>query len=73
MGINPDTKFAGIRKNNFMGTYIIGPLLILNPPLAKFILEKMGVKNPRLAFEDTAMEVYNRRVSEFKNPKIDLQ
>ena len=73
VGINPDTKFAGIRKNNFMGTYIIGPLLILNPPLAKFILEKMGVKNPRLAFEDTAMEVYNRRVSEFKNPKIDLQ
>jgi CobQ-like glutamine amidotransferase family enzyme len=73
VGINPETDKAGIRVNNFMGTYIIGPLLILNPPFAKYILEELGVKEPKLAFEKTAMEVYDRRVSEFKNPRVELQ
>lgn len=71
-GINPENPRAGIRVNNFMGTYIIGPILMLTPPLAKYILEKMGVKNPTLAFEKTACEAYEFRVKEFKNPKLPL-
>ena len=31
IGINKDSKIEGIKKNNFIGTYLIGPLLILNP------------------------------------------
>ena len=31
IGLNPDSKLEGIQKNNFIGTYIIGPILILNP------------------------------------------
>lgn len=67
-GLNPETKGEGLRRNNFMATYITGPLLVLNPPFAKYILELIGVENPKLAFEETAMDVYNTRVKEFSDP-----
>ena len=41
IGINKDSKLEGIRKNNFIGTYIIGPILILNPLFTKKIIKMM--------------------------------
>lgn len=57
----------GIKINNFMGTYVLGPLLILNPLLTKHILRLMGADD-KLIFEDVAMDVYNTRLSEYKEP-----
>ena len=55
-------KEEGIRVNNFMATYVIGPLLVLNPPFAKYLLEKCGADSGDLAFEEAAMEAYDARV-----------
>ena len=66
-GLNPDIKEEGIRKNNFMGTYIIGPILVLNPPFAKYILKECGIETP-LAFEEEAMDAYEARVKEYSEP-----
>lgn len=35
IGINKESKLEGINKNNFFGTYLTGPILILNPYLQK--------------------------------------
>ena len=67
-GLNPDITGEGIRQNNFIATYIIGPILVLNPPLAKWMLRKMGASAPALAFEEAAMEAYDVRVKEYSNP-----
>lgn len=67
-GLNPQTKEEGIRKNNFMGTYVIGPLLILNPPFAKYLLRLLGVENPTLAYEAAADAVYEKRLQDFSDP-----
>ena len=67
-GLNPETAEEGLRQNNFLATYVIGPLLVLNPPLAKWTLQKMGVSQPQLAFEDAAMEAYRIRVQEYSDP-----
>jgi len=67
-GINPDAKAEGLRRVNFMATYLIGPVIIVNPPFAKYVLELMGAEKPTLEFEETAMEVYNSRVNDFKEP-----
>lgn len=67
-GLNPKSRSEGIRCGNFMATYLLGPMIILNPPFAKYILSLMGVENAKLAFEDTAMDVYETRVQEFKDP-----
>ena len=67
-GLNPDITGEGIRKNNFIATYIIGPILVLNPPFAKWVLSQMGVKQPELAFEEAAMKAYDVWVAEYSNP-----
>jgi hypothetical protein len=68
-GLNPDVKEEGIRDKNLMMTYLLGPIMILNPPLAKYTLKLMGVENPTLQFEDTAMDVYETRLAEFSQPE----
>ena len=67
IGLNPDTKLEGIQKNNFIATYVIGPILILNPDFTKKILEKMGIKNPTIAFEEDVQKAYKQRLKELKS------
>lgn len=72
-GMNRYAKGEGIRINNFMATYVIGPLLILNPPFTKwFIRERLGVPVEELAYEKAAMDSYETRVSEYEDPKTGL-
>ncbi|MDD7718947.1 MAG: hypothetical protein PUJ11_05555 [Eubacteriaceae bacterium] len=66
-GLNPDIKGEGIRVNNFMATYVIGPLLVLNPPFSKYLLAKCGTADNSIVFEDAAMEAYNARVEEYSD------
>ena len=66
-GINKESKFEGIRLNNCFGTYILGPILVNNPFFAKYILRLLNVKDT-IAFEDIAIENYQRRLEEFENP-----
>ena len=66
IGINEQSKLEGIKQNNFMGTYVIGPLLILNPLFTKKILKMMGIKEPKLALEQEVIEAYETRLKKFK-------
>lgn len=65
IGINKESKLEGIKKNNFIGTYLIGPLLILNPLFTKKILEMLGVDG-RVALEEETMAAYEERIKEFR-------
>lgn len=68
-GINKETKFEGVKINNFIGTYVLGPILILNPQFCTYILEMLNIKNYKLAFKDEVTECYKIRLEEFENPK----
>ena len=61
-------KNEGVRIKNFMATYLLGPIMILNPDFAKYTLKLMGVNEPTLRFEAAAYEAYERRLSEFTEP-----
>ena len=66
IGINPETKLEGIHQNNFIATYVIGPLLILNPYFTLKLLKMMGVDKPKLAFEEEVLKAYEVRLKKFK-------
>lgn len=68
-GRNPDVKHEGIRKNNFMATYVLGPLLVMNPLFTKYIMALLGITDRPLAFEEAAMDSYELRLKEFTDPK----
>ena len=65
IGINKESKLEGINKNNFIGTYIIGPILILNPLFTKKIMEKLGVDR-EVALKEDVVNAYNARLRELK-------
>lgn len=67
-GINEKSEFEGVRVNNFIGTYVLGPILVINPLLTKYILKLLN-QEPKLAFEEEAMKAYNVKLKEFENPK----
>lgn len=66
IGLNKESNLEGIKKNNFVGTYLIGPILIQNPLLTKKFLKTMGAKEDKLAFEDDLMAAYEARLKELK-------
>ncbi|MGN0733661.1 MAG: hypothetical protein ACI4LC_05765 [Emergencia sp.] len=66
-GLNPDIKEEGIRVNNFMATYVIGPLLVLNPTFAGYILAECGAADCDIIFEEAAMDAYSARVAEYSD------
>ena len=70
-GINEASKFEGIRINNFMGTYVLGPILVLNPYFTKYLLKLIGIKDINLAYEEEAVSCYKIRLKEFENPETN--
>ena len=69
-GLNKETKFEGIKINNFMGTYVLGPLLVINPQFTKYILKLMDINVEKVAFEEIANKCYDIRLKEFENPTV---
>ena len=55
----------GFRRGGLLATHLIGPLLVLNPPLCKWLLRQMGAPDS-LAFEEAAFAAYEQRLKEFK-------
>ncbi len=68
-GRSPGVTVEGIRKNNFMATYVLGPLLVLNPPFTQYILSLLGADDAALAYDEAIMASYDLRLREFKDPK----
>lgn len=70
-GLNKDCAFEGITKNNFVGTYLLGPLLVLNPLYTASLMEKLGV-NSKPAYFEASMDAYKRRLDEFEDAERKL-
>lgn len=66
IGLNKESTLEGMQDHNFIATYIIGPILILNPYFTKRLIEKMGIEKPNLAFEEDTIAAYKQRLKELK-------
>ena len=63
----------GFRVNNLIATWIIGPLLPLNPPFTAWLLSQVcGTDDVTLAFEEEARAAYEKRLKELKAPGMHL-
>ena len=71
-GLNPDSRFEGLRMNNFMATYLTGPLLPLNPDFAKYLLGLIGAKTD-LPDEKAAREAFDIRIKELSVPELHYE
>ncbi|MBQ9742742.1 MAG: hypothetical protein IJV88_03590 [Ruminococcus sp.] len=67
IGLNPESRLEGIRRNNFFGTYLIGPLLILNPSFTEYLLRLLGVEDYSLPYCEDVKKAYTRRLEELNS------
>ncbi len=66
-GLNENSQYEGMRKNNLICTQLLGPILPLNPSFTEYLLRLAGSKD-EAAFREEALEAYRKRVEEFRNP-----
>ena len=66
-GLNPETKAEGFRRGNFIATYLLGPLLPLNPQFARSVLRQIApeAEFAPLPYEE---EAYRMRLEELSRP-----
>ena len=72
VGFNPDVKDEGFRKNNFLATYLLGPILVMNPPFMRYMLDLLGAPDAPVPFEDAARDAYDQRVREFQESRVRM-
>ena len=66
VGLHPQCPFEGLRRGNLFATYLLGPVLVLNPGLARTVLEAMGAGNAELAFRQEMEAAYQARLKDFQ-------
>ncbi|MBQ9765751.1 MAG: hypothetical protein IJW18_06110 [Lachnospiraceae bacterium] len=69
-GHHEGAMFEGVRYNNFFGTYLLGPFLIMNPRFMKYLMGLLGTEECKLAYEDAVMAAYEKRCHEFRTKSV---
>jgi CobQ-like glutamine amidotransferase family enzyme len=70
IGRNTTTPVEGVRLNNFLGTSLIGPLLVANPHFTRALLARLDPDSePTLAHEKFALAAYDARLADFRDDR----
>lgn len=70
IGRNQTTAVEGVRLGNFIGTSLLGPILITNPYLTKTLLAQLDPDSePTLAHEGFAIAAYEARLTDFRDDR----
>ena len=68
IGRNRTTAIEGVRVNNFIGTSLIGPVLVMNPHFTETLLRSIDpTRQPTLAQRELAIAAYDARVRDFND------
>ena len=69
---NYEDTNEGIKYKNFFATYLLGPICILNPNFAKYVLSKMGLDD-NLACEEDILASFNKRMEDMSKMDTFIQ
>ena len=73
IGLNRESKLEGIKINNFIGTSILGPILVLNPSFTEYLIKNvLKAEDGQVAFKEDAIAAYNKRLEEYEDLKRSL-
>ena len=69
-GYEPNNIKEGIRKNNFYGTFLLGPILIRNPYLLEYFVKEI-LKSKNLKYKKMKHDVSFKAYEEFLKNFVD--
>ena len=64
-------KNEGFRYKNFFATYLLGPLLVLNPPFTRYLLRLLG-RADEPAIEKAVTEAYDFRLKNLQKEGVNF-
>ena len=73
IGLNRHSRLEGFFKERMIATYLLGPILILNPALTRWLLDEMGATDAVMPYKDALEDAYTRRLAEFCDPQINVE
>ncbi len=65
VGLYKGCPFEGLRQGNLFCTYLLGPVLLLDPCFAQSLLDAMGAAHAELAFGPEMEAAYAQRLKDF--------
>ena len=70
IGRNLATATEGVRQGNFLGTSLLGPILVANPHFTRSLLATLDPDSePKLAHEELAVAAYDARLRDFRDDR----
>ena len=69
-GYKPKDYEEGIKKNNFYGTYLLGPLLIRNPYFLQYLVKDIVGKDYKAMKPDISFKAYEEYLNNFVIEKV---
>jgi len=69
-GFEPNKIQEGITKNNFYGTYLLGPLLIRNPYFLKYLVKSL-LESKEIKYEELEKDISYKAYDEFIKNFVD--
>ena len=68
IGYNPESNLEGVRYHNLFCSSLVAPLLPVNPLFTEYLVKLAGADVPA-AFRAEAMDAYEQRLKEFRDPE----
>ena len=73
IGLNKDSHREGILWHRLIATTQLGPILVNNPQLTRWLLDTMGAADAPVAYEEDIQAAYEARMQEFLSPQTKFQ
>lgn len=62
-------EYEGVHYKNFFATYLLGPLLVMNPHFTKYLLRLLN-HDDTLAFEQAAFDAYEKQLESMEDKEM---
>ena len=72
-GHHLESKIEGIHIGSFIGTYLLGPILVSNPDFTLWLFDQLNIKVEKLPFEEQIRQAYDLKCHEFSKPGLELE
>ncbi len=70
MGLNQESKEEGVHYKNFIGTYLLGPFLIMNPLFTeRWFGDLFPGESLHMPYHALAIQAYEKRIEELLDPR----
>lgn len=71
-GGSADSCWEGICCGNVVASYLLGPLLVLNPDFSRWLLGRLGWNGESLPFEEDLRRSYLQQLKEYQRSDLEM-